>query len=626
MLNPGDSFGRYTIQKVLGQGGMGTVYQALDERLHREVALKLLSHLTGAEAIARALREARAAAAFSHPHGIAIFDVAEQNGTPYIVMELVSGHTLRQSIGKPDISVAQRCIWLGQVADVLSAAHQKGLVHRDIKPENVMLSDEGILKVLDFGIAKSSPSNIDPTASTASPALPTLTKDGVKVGTPLYMAPEQIRGDSSVDARCDQFAWGVLAYELLSGRLPFRGAADPLAVVASILMDPPDFKPLKEAGVSKAVAKVIFKTLEKKPDDRYASMKDAAQALRAALDDKNGETSTDDGPSKPPVKAKLPDPPPAEPSNPPAPSATLSKRYTTDEVRGILALAIERQEQKKETGQRLGFDDLLAAAREVGVDEDVLREAGHILRKQREDADSRAEFSASRALRIRRGKRSFKIHLGAWGIFCIAFLILGFFVEALPWTLIPGLFWGIGVAMHGVVAFTEDGDDAEDEETEQDAWLRGKRRRFKRHLGAWISVNVVFLILGLMTGAFPFTLIPGLFWAIGLGIHGLLTYTATEDQWQDLQERRRQRERKWLRKRGRYKDRPSLYPSLEQEAERLIQTGEKLKKRVEVSVAKETARALSEWEREEELEREAEAEAEAEALNERRRAKRKKDK
>src|ERR1700722_13049549 len=239
MLKPVDTFERYTIEAHLGQGGMGTVYRARDARLGREVALKVLSEPRGAEpeSDARLLREARAAAALDHPNAVSIFDVGEHEGTPYIVMELVDGQTLRGAVGDRGVPLATRVTQLADVARALAAAHRRGLVHRDIKPENVMVRGDGVVKVFDFGIARRASAGagdaVDASAPTQAPPLPALTREGVQVGTPVYMAPEQIRGDA-LDGRTDQFAWGVLAFELLTGRLPWRGR-EPFAWVASIL-------------------------------------------------------------------------------------------------------------------------------------------------------------------------------------------------------------------------------------------------------------------------------------------------------------------------------------------------------------------------------------------------------
>jgi len=191
MLKPGDSFERYTIEAQIGRGGMGSVYRARDSRLGRRVALKVISdHAAGPSAAARLVREARAAAALDHPNAVAIFDAGEVDGTPYIAMELVEGRTLRTAMDDPAVPRAARLAYLAEVGRALDAAHRRGLVHRDVKPENVMIRDDGRVKVLDFGIARRPRGEVDPAGPTQTPAICTLTIDGLKLGTPVYMAPE----------------------------------------------------------------------------------------------------------------------------------------------------------------------------------------------------------------------------------------------------------------------------------------------------------------------------------------------------------------------------------------------------------------------------------------------------
>ncbi len=266
-LKPGDAFDRYTIEGLLGQGGMGRVYRARDGKLQRLVALKLLrldasdSHEQGS---AHLLGEARAAAAIEHVNAIAIHDVGEVDGVPYIAMELVEGSTLRARIGDPDVSAETRVQWLVAIAGALAAAHARGLIHRDIKPENVMLRRDGVIKVLDFGIARTEPQLRDEVEMT----LP---------GTPRYMAPEQMKGEH-LDARIDQFAWGVLAYELLTGHPPWSGEAVSLSFVVSVLHEPAAPEPLF-AVCPGPVARAVLRALSKDRDERFPSMNDAAAAL-----------------------------------------------------------------------------------------------------------------------------------------------------------------------------------------------------------------------------------------------------------------------------------------------------------------------------------------------------------
>jgi serine/threonine-protein kinase len=210
MLQAGDKVGRFVVEHVLGEGGMGIVYQAHDEHLGRKVALKVVATTGDAEASARVLREARVIAALDHPNAVIIHEGGEINGEPYIAMELVPGQNLRSFVDKPDLLATRKVRWLVEVARVLAAAHKAGIVHRDVKPENVMVRPDGRIKVLDFGIARRSASSVDAVGPTAKAFIPTVTSSGGFVGTPMYMAPELLKGKPA-DGRSDQFSWAVLA-------------------------------------------------------------------------------------------------------------------------------------------------------------------------------------------------------------------------------------------------------------------------------------------------------------------------------------------------------------------------------------------------------------------------------
>jgi TonB family protein len=280
----GDTIGRYALRDRLGAGGMGQVYRAFDTQLHRLVALKLL--LPGADAAgdrrawtARMIREARAAAAFSHPNAVAVYDVGEHEGQPFIVMELVEGRSLRSYVSDGGVSLAERIRWLGDMARALGAAHRAGLVHRDVKPDNVMVRDDGTIKVLDFGIARRAHREPDPTAPTAIPSLETLTTEGAVVGTPFYMSPEQLR-QGPLDGRADQFAWGVVGYELLSGKRPWI-ATDLLSLVVAMTDETPARLRELRPEIPAPVEAAILRALSRRPEDRFATMDDAAAALEA---------------------------------------------------------------------------------------------------------------------------------------------------------------------------------------------------------------------------------------------------------------------------------------------------------------------------------------------------------
>lgn len=267
MLDPGTCLHeRYVIEAVIGSGATGHVYRAVDTRLGRLVALKILEapdEEDAAKTAAAALREARAGAGIHHVNVAAIFDVDQVDQRPFIVMELVSGASLRDYIGKEG-PLATRLRWLADVASALDAAHQLGVVHRDVKPENVVVGDDGRVKVLDFGVARRAVSAI------------TISVEGA-LGTPAYLAPEQIRGERA-DARTDQFSWGTVAYELLAGRLPWKGTAHPVTLLASILRDtPPPFAP--ELGIPAEVEAAVRRALAAEPASRFPSMGEVSAAL-----------------------------------------------------------------------------------------------------------------------------------------------------------------------------------------------------------------------------------------------------------------------------------------------------------------------------------------------------------
>ncbi len=284
MLRPGDAIDRYEIVRLIGSGGMGQVYEARDPRLHRGIALKVM-HVgkdDGEKSNARLLREARLAAALQHPNVVVIHDVGEIRqpealaGTTFVAMELIEGRSLREYVGDPAVPIKERLRILRYVASALGAAHARGMVHRDVKPENVMIRDDGVVKVLDFGIAKRAIAQGDE-APHSAPVVPT-TAEGMTVGTPLYMAPEQMRGEE-LDGRADQFSWGVLAYELLTGELPWTTTGDSLQLVAQVLSRDPALLSTRNPEVPTAVEAAVMRSLAKSRDVRFASMADLLQAI-----------------------------------------------------------------------------------------------------------------------------------------------------------------------------------------------------------------------------------------------------------------------------------------------------------------------------------------------------------
>jgi len=290
-LQPGQSLGHYRIERLIGQGGMGQVFVALDTKLNRRVALKVLPEAMAADPdrLARFEREARAVAALNHPHIVTLFSVEEERGTHFLTMELVEGDSLDHALpagGLPLTKVFDVGIAL---ADALSAAHDKGIIHRDIKPANVIVTRDGRVKVLDFGLAKlalgsaagDSPERSAEVSSTRThlvPRDPSLTNAGGVVGTVPYMSPEQVGGDS-VDARTDIFALGVMLYEMATGRRPFQGKNN-AETISSILRDAP--RPVSEArqDAPRHLARIIDHCLQKDPEARFQTAKDVRNELR----------------------------------------------------------------------------------------------------------------------------------------------------------------------------------------------------------------------------------------------------------------------------------------------------------------------------------------------------------
>jgi serine/threonine protein kinase len=276
-LAPGTRLGPYEVHRLIASGGMGVVYRALDTRLGRPVAVKVLSARLAGEhtAVRRFEREARAVAALSHPHILAIHGFGEDGGRVYAVTELLEGETLRERLHRgPVPPEAARDLAL-QIARGLSAAHQAGIVHRDLKPENLFVTSAGVLKILDFGLAKQArplPSG-EPGAQTVS----LKTREGALVGTLGYMAPEQVRGEEA-DARADVFAFGVVLYEMLMGRRPF--ARDTAAEsLAAVLRDEP--APLDPARVPGPLAHLLRRCLAKDRDGRFPSARELLSALES---------------------------------------------------------------------------------------------------------------------------------------------------------------------------------------------------------------------------------------------------------------------------------------------------------------------------------------------------------
>lgn len=313
-------FGPYVVLEQIGAGGMGAVYRARDRRLERDVAIKVLHrHLEMAGARERFLREARAVSSLNHPNISTIFDIGEQDGDPYLVMELLHGESLKERL-EDDVLMPQDDIIAVamQAAQALAAAHAKGIVHRDVKPANLFLvdgtADQPQLKVLDFGLAKIESDRLLYGDSGG------LTRTGSTVGTVEYMSPEQARGED-LDPRSDLFSLGAVLYELATGDVPFRGATS--AVVFAELLGSDPVPPRKaNARVSHGLDSIIRKLLEKKRENRTPSANALLEELRT-LKDSPARANPAAPPSVP--AAKAPQPPPESPRrNTPRPPVSVN--------------------------------------------------------------------------------------------------------------------------------------------------------------------------------------------------------------------------------------------------------------------------------------------------------------
>ncbi len=281
---------KYKLERILARGGMGTVYVGQHEWTHRPVAVKVLNyeHARRPEIVQRFLQEARAATTLRHPHVVDVLDMGEaDDGCAYLVLELLEGRTLKERLREGPIGLPELVDHLAPVMDALAVAHEKGVIHRDLKPDNIFLAeDHGALvpKLLDFGIAKVLGGDASQTGT------------GVMIGTPQYMAPEQVRGDREVGPAADVWSLGVVLFAALSGRLPFQGDS-PATTIAKVLVEEPP--PLRSVAprVGPAVAAIVDRALRRDPAERHASilaMKEALLAVRDGAPEEEEETTEDD--------------------------------------------------------------------------------------------------------------------------------------------------------------------------------------------------------------------------------------------------------------------------------------------------------------------------------------------
>lgn len=299
-LEAGVQLGHYKIISTLGKGGMGEVYRAKDLRLGREVAIKVMpeSLAEDPDLLSRFEKEARALAVLAHPNILTIFDFGNDNGISYAVTEILDGESLRSKISSSRLSGMQVVEISGAIAEGMSAAHSKGIVHRDLKPENIFICSDGRIKILDFGLVHWNPKVAVEQMSSASTQLPP-TEVTRLMGTLPYMSPEQLSG-AKIDTRTDIFSFGCILYEMISGTHPFLRKTF-METVAAILKDEPPKPSMRQSDIPPPLEKMLFRCLNKNPEDRYHSAKDLAYDL-ATL--RNESVSPSPVPSQPvaPIK------------------------------------------------------------------------------------------------------------------------------------------------------------------------------------------------------------------------------------------------------------------------------------------------------------------------------------
>src|SRR5271169_2730164 len=282
-LTPGTKLGPYELVALIGAGGMGEVYRARDQRLGRDVAVKVLpvSFAADPDRLRRFEQEARAIAALSHPNILGVHDIGQHDGTPFMVSELLEGESLRIILARGPLSHRRAIDYAIQIAHGLSAAHGKDIAHRDLKPDNIFITREGRVKILDFGLAKT----IEKSADSKDTHLATMTSGdpltgvGTVVGTAGYMSPEQVRG-AAVDCRTDIFSFGAVLYEMLSGVRAFHRDTTAETMTAILHDDPPE-APAGGRPIPPALDRIVRHCLEKAPEQRFQSARDLAFDLES---------------------------------------------------------------------------------------------------------------------------------------------------------------------------------------------------------------------------------------------------------------------------------------------------------------------------------------------------------
>ncbi|MBN2472079.1 MAG: protein kinase [Anaerolineae bacterium] len=438
MLESGTMLGGYQIVEQVGQGGMATVYKAYHARLDRHVAIKVMHQMLAQEGDfqARFEREARIIARLDHPSIVPIYDISEYEGESYLVMKYVEGHTLEDRLKQGAIPLREIPRVMRPVAEALAYAHKQGILHRDVKPSNIILADNGMVYLTDFGLARL----VQMASSTMS--------QGTMIGTPHYISPEQALGQKELDARTDLYSLGVVLYELVVGRVPYAGDT-PFSIVHDHIYSPLPSPSAVNPDVSPAVEAVLVRALAKDPADRYQSALALADAFEEAL--------SGAAPARP-ARAET-----RSPAQPRARTPEPAPRASREEQRKASKPA--RRPKKKEfefNFAKFDWDDL------GEVIEDKVESWGEAIEDWAEQFEDKIEGKVSSSKRRRskapltpeeelrrkiekrlKEQQEFRTHVV---IYIMVNLLLWFIWLAsgagFPWPFFPTLGWGIGIVAH----------------------------------------------------------------------------------------------------------------------------------------------------------------------------------
>jgi serine/threonine protein kinase len=500
MLQPEQQVGPYRIIQQIGQGGMATVYKARHERLERFVAVKVMHQAFAEDPTfhARFEREAKIIAALEHPNIVPVHDFAEVDHQPYLIMKYIEGRTLKQTLIKQALSLADILRIMTPIADALDYAHRMGVLHRDIKPSNIIIAPNGTPYLTDFGMAR-----------IAQAGESTISTD-MMLGTPQYISPEQALGRTTLDARTDLYSLGVVLYELIVGQVPYSGDT-PYSVIHDHIYRPLPQPSAVNPQVTPAIEAVLVKALEKEPAKRYASASEMMGALQAAinasglreLDPQRRERAAESlarlrGQEIPPPVAAIPAPIPA---NSVGTQSPVGAQYVAPQPATSTPAAASPKGRKVEYSLDLGSNEIQGELRKAGQEiQKAFKEAEQEIRQafsdetgskkksgsqswdwsssdEHKDDDDNAAMPASEEAYIRRRvekriemRNGFLGHLATYLLFNAIFWFVfisgggleGFMSESgdFPWPMLVSLFWGAGLAAHTVETWFATGERA----------------------------------------------------------------------------------------------------------------------------------------------------------------------